>query len=68
MCLGRYAGWRATHTCASWATDKIKEIFGEALASKELLGLTNTPRALGSCLMRLNGSDPTSVSRPKYLK
>jgi hypothetical protein len=68
MCLGQYSGWRAGHTCATWATEKIQQIFGVKLASQELWGLTNTPRALGAALQRLNLAGPTTVSRPKYVR
>ena len=65
--LGRYAGWRASHTCATWVTEKVEEIFGVSLASREFLGITNTPRELGVCLWRLESKNPTSVSRPLYV-
>jgi len=67
MALGRHAGWRFGHTCASWATEKLKEIFGVQLASQEGFGLTNTPRALGQAIRAAEGRDPTSVSKPKYV-
>ena len=66
--IGELRGWRATYTCATWATEKIKEIFGISLASQELFGLTNTPRALGLALTRLNAIEPTSLEKPKYVK
>jgi hypothetical protein len=67
MALGKFTGWRATHTCATWATDKMKEIFGVALQSTEGLGLTNTPRALGHALRVLEAKEPTSIQKPKYV-
>jgi hypothetical protein len=67
MHIGKYTGWRATHTCATWATEKIKEIFGLQLASTEFFGLTNTPRALGAVIARLDTIDPTSIQKPKYV-
>jgi hypothetical protein len=66
MFIGQYAGWRATYTCATWATEKIEQIFGVELASREFFGFTNTPRALGLALTRLNALSRTSVSNPFY--
>ena len=65
--LGRFAGWRPTHNCATWATEKIQEIFGIGLSSSEGLGLTNTPRKLGLVLRMLESKEPTSISKPKYV-
>jgi hypothetical protein len=68
MSIGKFTGWRITHNCATWATEKIAEIFGVRLASQEFLGLTNTPRRLGQALRKLEAIEPTSISNPKYAK
>jgi hypothetical protein len=60
--------WRYGHTCASWVTEKMKQIFGQAFATSELLGLTNTPRALGNTLMLLETRSKTTIDKPVYPK
>ncbi len=67
-CLIHAASWRYEYTCATWVTEKVKQIFGEVFATGELFGLTNTPRRLGSVLASLEAQDPTSLVRPKYPK
>jgi len=66
--LGAYTGWRFTHTCASWATDVVKQLVGEDLNSAELLGATNTPRALGNAIQALEARIPTSIDMPRELR
>ncbi len=66
--LGAYTGWRFSHTCATWATDVVKQLVGEDLASSELLGATNTPRALGNAILKLEARIPTSVELPRELR
>ena len=65
--MGSYTGWRFTNTCASWATKVVRELLGEELASSELGGLTQTPRALGQAILQLEARDPTSVTNPKKI-
>jgi len=67
MALGQYTGWRITNNCATWATEKIVEIFGARLASEEF-HFVNTPRALQIAIQKLEARDPTAVNRPKYMK
>jgi hypothetical protein len=65
--LGAYTGWRFTCTCATWATGVVKQLVGEDLDSSELLGATNTPRALGNAISKLEALIPTSVEMPREL-
>jgi hypothetical protein len=62
--LGSYTGWRFSNTCASWATRVVRVLFGEELASEELGGITNTPRALGDAILKAEKASPTSLERP----
>lgn len=62
--LTQQASWRYNYTCASWVTEKIKQILGESVASGELFGLTNTPRRLGTVLSTLEMRRPTTRARP----
>lgn len=61
------ANWRFSHTCASWATEVVHQLTGEELESTELLGLTNTPRALGTAILELEAKQPTTPSMPKVV-
>jgi hypothetical protein len=63
--LGQFQSWRFTNTCASWARRVVRELLGEDLGSAELGGATDTPRALGDAILRLEATDPTSLQRPK---
>lgn len=65
--MGSYAGWRFTNTCASWATRVVHELIGEDLDSSELAGMTNTPRALGAAIGKLEAGTPTSLANPKKI-
>jgi hypothetical protein len=65
--MGAYTGWRFTNTCASWATRVVRELLGEDLDSSELGGLTQTPRALGGAILKLEATDPTTLDRPKNI-
>ena len=60
------AAWRYGYTCATWVTEKMKQIFGQTLVTSELFGLTNTPRALGNVLRALEKRNPTSLKQPTY--
>jgi hypothetical protein len=66
--IGAYTGWRFTHNCASWATDVVRKLVGEELDSAELLGVINTPRALGSAILKLEARIPTSREMPRELR
>jgi len=65
--MGSYTGWRFTNTCASWATKVVRELAIEDLDASELSGLTQTPRALGNTLQKLEKKEPTAVSSPKRI-
>jgi hypothetical protein len=65
-CLGQYTGWRVTNNCTTWATEKIKEIFGVAIGHSEFIGLIDTPRALGARLSQLETVKHSTVDRPLY--
>ncbi|WP_036292015.1 hypothetical protein [Methylosinus sp. PW1] len=67
MALGKFTGWRLTHNCATWATEKLHDIFGVDLKTAEVLGLTNTPRALANSLRALEAKRATSVGNPVYV-
>jgi hypothetical protein len=64
--LGLFTGWRLTNNCTTWATNQIKEIFGVKLFHSEYLGMIDTPRALGSTLMRLEAKCQSAVGSPIY--
>ena len=64
--LGHYTGWRLTNNCTTWATDKVKEIFGLLIHHSECFGIIDTPRSLGSTLKMLELRRPTSTSNPLY--
>lgn len=66
--LGSFASWRFSNTCASWAARVVRELTGEDLASKELLGYTDTPRSLGNAIMELEKKGPTSVGAPQHVQ
>lgn len=59
------ASWRFTNTCATWATEVVRRLAGEELDSTELLGATNTPRALGNAILALEAKSPTSLGHPR---
>jgi hypothetical protein len=63
--LGAYSGWRFSNTCATWATHVVIQLTGEELDSEELLGYTNTPRALGNAIQKLEARHPTSLRHPR---
>ena len=65
--LGAYTSWRYSNTCATWATSVVHQLTGEEIASSELLGITNTPRALGNALVQLERRNPTSLQSPKLV-
>lgn len=65
--MGSYTGWRFTNTCASWATNVVHELVGEEIDSSEIGGLTQTPRALGEAILKLEASEPTSLKNPKKI-
>ena len=60
------SAWRYEYTCATWVTEKMKQIFGQSFATSELFGLTNTPRALGNVLHALEVRNPTSLKQPTF--
>ncbi len=66
--MGAFTGWRFANTCATWATDVVKRVVGEELPSSELAGATNTPRALGGAIKRLERIQPTSLQCPRGIK
>lgn len=63
--LAASGNWRFTNTCASWATEVVRRLIGEDIPSTELAGATNTPRALGIAIRRLESKNPTSISMPR---
>jgi hypothetical protein len=65
--MGSYKGWRFTNTCATWARGVIRELLGEELDASELGGITETPRALGGAILKMEEKDPTSLSNPKRI-
>lgn len=65
--MGSYTGWRLTNTCASWATKVVRELLGEDLDASDLGGATDTPRALGAAIERIEKEDPTSLIAPKSI-
>jgi hypothetical protein len=65
-CIGGFTGWRIESNCTSWATEKIKEIFGVSIQHSEFLGLHDSPRALGAALARLETVRRTVVNNPFY--
>lgn len=66
--LSASGNWRFTNTCASWATEVVRRLVGEEIASAELAGATNTPRALGAAIHRLEGQSPTSLHMPRVAR
>lgn len=64
--IGVYTGWRVTNTCATWASNVVRELTGEEIKSSEFVGLTNTPRALGNALLFLESMQHTSLARPRF--
>ena len=65
-CLGRFTGWRIGNNCTTWATEKIKEVFGVGISHSDFWGLIDTPRSLGATLQRLEAKSPSAVNRPVY--
>lgn len=66
--IGEFIGWRYSNTCASWAKDVVRRLTGEELASADMLGVTDTPRALGSAILSLERKQATSLQLPKRVR
>jgi hypothetical protein len=64
--IGKFTGWRLEYNCTSWATDKIREIFGVALPHSEFAGTHDSPRSLAATLVRLEPVRPTAINNPYY--
>src|SRR4051812_21974878 len=65
-CIGQFTGWRVTNNCTTWATEKIKQIFGASIAHSEFFGLLDNPRSLDATLKRLEAARPTTINNPVY--
>jgi hypothetical protein len=64
--IGEFAGWRVTNNCTTWATEKIKKIFGASISHTEFLGVLDTPRSLGAAILRLESKRASKVDDPIY--
>ena len=60
--------WRYSHTCASWARDVVAHVAGEELPAAGFGGITDTPSALGTAIVRLEAKQPTSLLNPKPVR
>ena len=56
--------WTYTNTCASWASDIVKNIIGDDVDADDYFGF-ETPRELGSSINKLELKNPTSRLCPK---
>lgn len=59
--------WRYTNTCASWASDVVKEILREDVDADDWGGF-ETPRELGKNIKELEAKQPTTIFAPKPLR
>lgn len=62
--LGENVTWRLTNTCASWASETTTAVTGQRIDAGELLGLTDTPRALIDAINALEKTRPTTRDNP----
>lgn len=62
--LGKNVHWGVTNTCASWASDVATRVTGEKIDASELLGITDTPRALSTTIEDLEKTRKTSEANP----
>ena len=56
--VGKNVTWSVTCTCASWAADTFTKVTGETIQSSELLGMTDTPRAVGDSIADKTKANP----------
>ncbi len=59
--------WRYTNTCASWASEVVRDVVSEDVDADDWGGF-ETPRELGRNILKLEAAGPTSLGCPKALK
>ena len=62
--LGGNVTWGYTNTCASWASETASRVTGQNISASELLGITDTPRALIDSIRALEQRRRTSPDNP----